>query len=81
MPTYALVQRLLAAKRDLRPEKELAVLDSFDAILLDDIDCVQQSRDEMEVLSTFSPSATSEKASSSPATWSSANGTGSSRTR
>jgi DNA replication protein DnaC len=51
--TYALVQRLLAAKRDLRLEKELAALDTFDAVLLDDIGYVQQSRDEMEVLFTF----------------------------
>jgi DNA replication protein DnaC len=52
-PTYALVQRLLAAKRDLRLEKELATLDGFDAVILDDIGYVQQSRDEMEVLFTF----------------------------
>jgi DNA replication protein DnaC len=52
-PTYALVQRLLAAKRDLRLEKELAVLDRFDAVILDDIGYVQQSREEMEVLFTF----------------------------
>jgi DNA replication protein DnaC len=52
-PTYALVQRLLAAKRDLRLEKELAALDAFDAVILDDIGYVQQSRDEMEVLFTF----------------------------
>jgi DNA replication protein DnaC len=52
-PTYALVQRLLAAKRDLRLEKELAILDGFDAVILDDIGYVQQSRDEMEVLFTF----------------------------
>ncbi|MBM4185631.1 MAG: AAA family ATPase [Gemmatimonadetes bacterium] len=52
-PTFALVQRLLAAKRDLRLEKELAVLDAFDAVILDDIGYVQQSRDEMEVLFTF----------------------------
>jgi len=52
-PTYALVQRLLAAKRDLRLEKYLATLDSFDAIILDDLGYVQQSRDEMEVLFTF----------------------------
>ena len=51
--TYALVQRLLAAKRDLRLEKELAVLDGFDTVILDDIGYVQQSRDEMEVLFTF----------------------------
>jgi DNA replication protein DnaC len=52
-PTYALVQRLLGAKRDLRLEKELAVLDGFDAVILDDIGYVQQNRDEMEVLFTF----------------------------
>jgi DNA replication protein DnaC len=51
--TYALVQRLLAAKRDLHLEKELAVLDGFDAVILDDIGYVQQNRDEMEVLFTF----------------------------
>ena len=44
---------LLGAKRDLRLEKELAALDSFDAVILDDIGYVQQSRDEMEVLFTF----------------------------
>jgi DNA replication protein DnaC len=52
-PTFALVQRLLAAKRDLRIEKDLAVLDGFDAVILDDIGYVQQSREEMEVLFTF----------------------------
>lgn len=51
--TFALVQRLLAAKRDLRLEEELQVLDGFDAVILDDIGYVQQSRDEMEVLFTF----------------------------
>ena len=44
---------LLAAKRDLRLEKELAALDVFDAVILDDIGYVQQDRDEMEVLFTF----------------------------
>src|SRR5438093_1618704 len=52
-PTFALVQRLLAAKRDLLLEKELAALDGYDAVILDDIGYVQQSRDEMEVLFTF----------------------------
>jgi DNA replication protein DnaC len=52
-PTYALVQRLLAAKRDLRLERELATLDKMDAVILDDIGYVQQNRDEMEVLFTF----------------------------
>ena len=52
-PTFSLVQMLLAAKRDLRLEKELAALDVFDAVILDDIGYVQQDRDEMEVLFTF----------------------------
>jgi len=52
-PTYALVQRLLVAKRDLRLERELAALDAVDAVILDDIGYVQQSREEMEVLFTF----------------------------
>lgn len=51
--TFALVQRLLAAKRDLRLEKELGHLDAYDAVILDDIGYVQQSREEMEVLFTF----------------------------
>jgi len=52
-PTYALVQRLLGAKRDLRLEKALAVLDGYEVVILDDIGYVQQSRDEMDVLFTF----------------------------
>ena len=52
-PTYALVQRLLASKRDLRLERDLATLDRYDAVILDDLGYVQQSRDEMEVLFTF----------------------------
>jgi len=52
-PTFALVQRLLAAKRDLRLERELVALDIYHAVILDDIGYVQQSRDEMEVLFTF----------------------------
>jgi DNA replication protein DnaC len=51
--TYALVQRLLAAKRELRLERDLGLLDGYDAVILDDIGYVQQSRDEMEVLFTF----------------------------
>jgi DNA replication protein DnaC len=53
IPTFALVQRLLTAKRDLRLERELARLDLYHAVILDDIGYVQQSRDEMEVLFTF----------------------------
>jgi DNA replication protein DnaC len=52
-PTYQLVQRLLAARRDLTLEKELKRLDCFDVVILDDLGYVQQSRDEMEVLFTF----------------------------
>jgi len=51
--TYALVQRLLAAKRDLHLEKELAILDGYDVVVCDDLGYVQQNRDEMEVLFTF----------------------------
>jgi hypothetical protein len=35
--TYALVQRLLNAKRELLLEKELPYLDRFDAVICDDI--------------------------------------------
>lgn len=52
-PTYALVQRLLAAKRDLRLPKELAKLDRVECLILDDIGYVQQEREEMEVLFTL----------------------------
>jgi DNA replication protein DnaC len=52
-PTSALVQRLLAAKRDLRLPHELAKLDTFACVILDDIGSVQHDRDEMEVLCTF----------------------------
>jgi DNA replication protein DnaC len=51
--TAALVQQLLAAKRDLRLPQELAKLDRFACVFLDDIGYVQQDRDEMEVLFTF----------------------------
>lgn len=53
VPTFKLVQRLLAAKTELRLDKELRKLDRFDAVILDDIGYVQQSREEMEVLFTF----------------------------
>jgi DNA replication protein DnaC len=53
MPTSALVQRLLAAKRDLRLPEALAKLDKFVCVILDDIGYVQHDRDEMEVLFTF----------------------------
>lgn len=50
--TATLVQRLLAAKRDLRLPQELARLDRFACLILDDIGYVQHDRDEMEVLFT-----------------------------
>jgi DNA replication protein DnaC len=49
-PTAMLVQRLLAAKRDLRLPQALAQLDRFALLVLDDIGYVQHSQDEMEVL-------------------------------
>jgi len=52
-PTFQLVQRLLAAKRDLRLAAELKRLDRFEGLILDDIGYVQQSREEMEVLFTL----------------------------
>ncbi len=52
-PTFKLVPQLLAAKKDLRLEAALKRLDRFEAIILDDLGYVQQSRAEMEVLFTF----------------------------
>lgn len=52
-PAYRLVQRLLAAKRDLLLDRELKRLDVYDAVILDDLGYVQQDREEMEVLFTF----------------------------
>ncbi len=51
--TATLVQKLLAAKRDLRLPQELTRLDRLDCLILDDIGYVQHSRDEMEVLFTL----------------------------
>ncbi len=51
--TANLVQRLLAAKRDLRLPQLLAQLDRFTCLILDDIGYVQHDRDEMEVLFTL----------------------------
>ena len=52
-PIFKLVQQLLAAKKDLRLDAALKKLDRRDAIILDDLGYVQQSREEMEVLFTF----------------------------
>lgn len=48
-----LVQELLAAKRDLRLNKELKRLQRIEVLFIDDIGYVQQSREEMEVLFTL----------------------------
>ena len=52
-PCSLLVQELLIAKRDLKLSRVLKRLSCFDAILIDDLGCVQQSCEEMEVLFTL----------------------------
>jgi DNA replication protein DnaC len=52
-PCSLLVQELLVAKRDLKLSRTLKGLGRYDAILIDDIGYVQQSREEMEVLFTL----------------------------
>lgn len=48
-----LVQELLAAKRDLKLERFIKRLATFEALIIDDLGYVQQSREEMEVLFTL----------------------------
>lgn len=48
-----LVQELLLAKRDLKLPAMLKRLSRFEALLIDDLGYVQQSREEMEVLFTL----------------------------
>jgi len=48
-----LVQQLLIAKRELRLVKMIAKLSRHDALIIDDLGYVQQSREEMEVLFTL----------------------------
>jgi len=52
-PSYKLIQRLLEAKRELKLEALLKKLEAYEAIILDDLGYVQQTREEMEVLFTF----------------------------
>ena len=52
-PCVLLVQRLLLAKSEFWLERELKRLDKFEALIIDDIGYVQQSREEMEVLFTL----------------------------
>jgi DNA replication protein DnaC len=51
--TSTLMQRLLAAKRELRLPQEIAKLQQVACLILDDIGYVQQDREEMEVLFTL----------------------------
>lgn len=53
IPAFRLVTQLLVAKRDLKLPQAIARLQRFDAVLIDDIGYVQQSREEMEVLFQF----------------------------
>lgn len=48
-----LVQELLIAKKELGMTRKLKKMSKFDAVIIDDIGYVQQSREEMEVLFTF----------------------------
>lgn len=52
-PCNLLVQKLLIAKRDLKLSRVLRALSKYDAIIIDDIGYVQQSREEMEILFTL----------------------------
>jgi len=51
--TASLVQKLLAAKRDLRLDAQLQMLDHFEVVIIDDLGYVQKDQQEMEVLFTF----------------------------
>ena len=51
--TNLLVQELLLAKRELKLPKAIKKLSRYQALLLDDLGYVQQSREEMEVLFTL----------------------------
>lgn len=53
VPTFRLVQDLLAAKKAYELPKTLKKLDHFDLLILDDIGYVQQTEEEVEVLFTL----------------------------
>ena len=53
VPTFKLVQDLLAAKRDLDLPRALRKLDHFDVLILDDLGHLKQRADEAEVLFTL----------------------------
>jgi DNA replication protein DnaC len=48
-----LIQELLSSKQDLRLSRLIKKLSKYEAIIIDDIGYVQQSREEMEVLFTL----------------------------
>ncbi len=52
-PCNLLVQELLIAKRDLKLARVLKKLSRYQALIIDDLGYVQQSREEMEVLFTL----------------------------
>lgn len=52
-PCSLLVQDLLIAKRELKLARVLKRLSRYDALIIDDLGYVQQSREEMEVLFTL----------------------------
>src|SRR5665811_862123 len=51
--TNLLVQELLLAKRELKLPQTIRKLSRYEALILDDLGYVQQSREEMEVLFTL----------------------------
>ena len=53
VPTFQVVQDLLAAKRDLELPRILRKMDNFELLILDDLGYVQQSSEEAEVLFTL----------------------------
>lgn len=53
MPTYSLVQELLAAKRNLDLPRALRKLDHFEVLILDDVGYIQQNPEEAEILFTL----------------------------
>lgn len=52
-PCTALIQELLIAKNDLRLNRVLKKLTSYDLVVIDEIGYVQQKKEEMEVLFTM----------------------------
>jgi DNA replication protein DnaC len=53
VPTFKLVQDLLAAKRDLDLPRALRKLDHYEVLILDDLGYLKQRADESEVLFTL----------------------------